>query len=234
MTSCRPSRVTSSPSFGDTTGTHGRFRVFRRHRVSNDGPGVGNPVSPAGISSVETAGSPKFLGDPNHPFAHAPRLRRDGTLQTGRRFPRRVFFRATAWPLLRERQRLSRGQDFRSSITWLSDSLSTLRHAGYLTQRKTRFRPLVKRYRTGFPPAGSQSKVSNSHHVNPPPPPSFLAQSPFLPFLSRQSCWSKSTYSRHPSLRTASNVTDHGAATVDSPLPIRPTSPLSCIGLFSA
>lgn len=124
-----------------------------------------------GSSSVETTGPPKFLGNPNRPFAHALRLRRDGSLQTN--------FRATAWPSLRERQRLSQ-RDLRSSITWLSDSLSTLRHVRYLTQRKTRFRPSVKRYRTGFPPAGSQSKVSNSHHVNLPPPPSFLAQSPFL------------------------------------------------------
>lgn len=113
-----------------------------------------------GSSSVETTGPPKFLGNPNHPFAHALRLRQDGSLQTN--------FRATAWPSLRERQRLSQ-RDLRSSITWLSNSLSTLRHARYLTQRKTRFRPSVKRYRTGFPPAGSQSKVSNSHHVNHPP-----------------------------------------------------------------
>ncbi len=52
-----------------------------------------------GSSSVETTGPPKFLGNPNHPFAHALRLRRDGSLQTN--------FRATAWPSLRERQRLS-------------------------------------------------------------------------------------------------------------------------------
>jgi hypothetical protein len=30
------------------------------------------------------------------------------------------------------------------------------------------------------------------------------------------------------------NVTDHGAATIDFPLPKRPTSPLPCIGLFAA
>lgn len=92
----------------------------------------------------------------------------------------RPDFRATAWPPLRERQRLSQRELSRSSITWLPDSLSTLRHARYLTQRKTCFRPLVKRYRTGFRPAGSQSKVSNSHHVNRPPPPSILAQSPLV------------------------------------------------------
>jgi hypothetical protein len=31
----------------------------------NDGPGVGHPVSPPGVSTVETPGPPKFLGNPN-------------------------------------------------------------------------------------------------------------------------------------------------------------------------
>ncbi len=33
------------------------------------GPGVGHPVSPAGVSSAETTGSPKFLGNLDCPFA---------------------------------------------------------------------------------------------------------------------------------------------------------------------
>src|SRR3954466_9518117 len=37
---------------------------------------------------------------------------------------------ATAWPLVGEQQRLPR-KVFRRSIAWLSDSLSTLRRAGY-------------------------------------------------------------------------------------------------------
>ena len=57
--------------------------------------------------SVETTGSPKFLGNPNYPFAHALRLRRDGHSRPPDARSRRLFFRATAWPLLRERQRLS-------------------------------------------------------------------------------------------------------------------------------
>ncbi len=69
---------------------------------------------------------------------------------------------------------------FRSSITGLSDWLSTLRRVRYLTRRKTRFWPLVKRYQTGFPPAGSRSKVSDSLTCHLPPSPSFLAQTPFL------------------------------------------------------
>ena len=50
-------------------------------------------------------GSPKFLGDPNDPFAHVLRLRRDGWFQTVD--AEASFFRTVAWPLLRERQRLS-------------------------------------------------------------------------------------------------------------------------------
>ena len=58
---------------------------------------------------------------------------------------------AAAWPLVIERQRLLRGV-FRRSIACLSDSLFTLRSAGCPAPRKTRFRPLVRRCRTGFPP----------------------------------------------------------------------------------
>ncbi len=57
-----------------------------------------------------------------------------------------------AWPLVCEQQRLPR-KVFRRSIAWLSDWLSTHHRVRYLPQRKTRFRPLVRRYRTGFPPA---------------------------------------------------------------------------------
>jgi hypothetical protein len=41
---------------------------------------------------------------------------------------------AVAWPLVCEKQRLPR-KVFRSSIAWLSDSLSTLRRVRYLTRR---------------------------------------------------------------------------------------------------
>ena len=59
---------------------------------------------------------------------------------------------AAAWPLVIEWQRLPR-KVFRRSIAWLSDSLSTLRSAGYPTPRKTRFQLLVRLCWTGFPPA---------------------------------------------------------------------------------
>ena len=64
-TSCRPSRRTSLPSFGGTTVSPGAFRLSRRHPARSGGPGVGHPVSPSVSFSVETTGTPKFLGNPN-------------------------------------------------------------------------------------------------------------------------------------------------------------------------
>ena len=92
----------------------------------------------------EATGSPKFLGNLNNPSA---------MFQTdaGRTACTRPYS-AAAWPLVIERQRLPR-KVFRRSIAWLSDSLSTLRRAGYPTPRKTRFQLLVRLYWTGFSPA---------------------------------------------------------------------------------
>ena len=54
---------------------------------------------------------------------------------------------------------------------------SCLRFAGRVThvRRKTRFRPLVKRYRTGFPPAGLLRKVSDLYSTFHPPFPRLLS-----------------------------------------------------------
>src|SRR5262245_52883507 len=110
-------------------------------------PGVGNPVAPAGISAEETTGSPKFLGN-RLSVCTCSTPTPAGPLTPDR-------YGAAAWPLVIERQRLPR-KVFRRSIAWLSDSLFTLRSAGCPAPRKTRFRPLVRRYRTGFPPARFQ------------------------------------------------------------------------------
>ena len=48
----------------DTTGSR-IGSLPRRLRAAAVGPGVGHPVAPAGIASVETTGSPKFLGNPH-------------------------------------------------------------------------------------------------------------------------------------------------------------------------
>ena len=68
--------------------------------------------------SEETTGPPKFLGNPNCPFAHVPIRRRQDCLH-------QTVHSAAAWPLVEQRQRLPR-KVFRRSIAWLSDSLSTL------------------------------------------------------------------------------------------------------------
>ena len=73
--------------------------------------------------SEETTGPPKFLGNPNCPFAHVPIRRRQDCLH-------QTVHSAAAWPLVEQRQRLPR-KVFRRSIAWLSDSLSTLRRTGY-------------------------------------------------------------------------------------------------------
>ena len=80
-TSCRPSRRTSLPSFG---GTSVALVLFAPRRTSAPSrPGVGNPVVSDRDVAEETAGSPKFLGNPDCPFAHVPiRLRQDCSHQT--------------------------------------------------------------------------------------------------------------------------------------------------------
>ena len=45
-------------------------------------PGVGNPVTPAGIITEETTGSPRFPGNPDCPFAMFSRRRQDCCHQT--------------------------------------------------------------------------------------------------------------------------------------------------------
>ena len=55
-------------------------------------PGVGHPVTPAGIIAEETTGSPKFLGNPDCPFALFSRRRQDGGHQTATVPPRGPWY----------------------------------------------------------------------------------------------------------------------------------------------
>ena len=123
MTSCCPSRRTSFPSLGDTSVALVLFRSPADEctaRAWSWSPGVsGRDVA------EETAGSPKFLGNLNHPFAHVPNRRRQDclhqTITVQQRGP---------WS---SKGKGSHDWVFRRSIAWLSDSLSTLRSAGYPT-----------------------------------------------------------------------------------------------------
>ena len=142
MTSCCSSRRTSFPSLGDTSVS---LVVFVPRRTSGPPrPGVGHPVSPAGIAE-EATGSPKFLGNLNDPFA---------VFQTdaGRTAGTRPFTVPQRGPWS-SYGRGSHDWVFRRSIARLSDSLSTLRSAGYPTPRKTRFQLLVRLSWAGFSPA---------------------------------------------------------------------------------
>ncbi len=161
-TSCRPSRRTS---FSFAWRYHGNTRSFAPGAVEcyGVGPGVGNPVPPTGIASVETTGSPMFLGNPHCAFAllSDPGGRTCQAITTRPRGPRS------------DHDEGSRIATFEAQSH--SFSAGCLRFAGWVTPppRKTRFRLPARLYRTGFPPAGFQQKVSNSRHVCHPPLPSF-------------------------------------------------------------
>jgi hypothetical protein len=166
MTSCRPSRRTSLPSFGGTSVALGRFAPRRPSAPPR--PGVGHPVTPAGNLRGDDRIS-QVPGEPQLSVCTCSHPTPAGLLAPD-------HYRAATWPLVFQKQRLPR-KVFRSSIAWLSDSLSTLRRVRYLPQRKTRFRPLVRRYRTGFPPAGFLRKVSDLlPYISSPFPKLCLAQ----------------------------------------------------------
>src|SRR5262245_2511795 len=120
MTSCRPSRRTSLPSFGGTSAPTRPLRSPADECTAEAwswSPGVSGRALVA-----ETAGSRKFLGHPDCPFAHVQ------STPAGLRSPDHGG--GAAWPLGSQKQRLPR-KVFRRSIAWPSDWLSTLRRAGY-------------------------------------------------------------------------------------------------------
>ena len=163
MTACRPPRRASLPSLG---GTSVALVLFAPGRTSAPPrPGVGDPVAPAGMCRGNDRLS-QVLGEPRLSVCACSPPTPAGPLAPDP-------YSAAAWPWVIERQRLLR-KDFRRSRAWLSDSLSTLRSAGYPAPRKTRFRPLVRRYRAGFPPARFRGKVSDLFPTSHPPFPSFL------------------------------------------------------------
>jgi hypothetical protein len=103
--------------------TRSRFRS-RRHRVRSLRRArslLTRPLHP-GIIHVETSGSPKFPGSLVCPFAHAH------ATPAGRAFP--TTYETPVLPPLIQRRRLRR-QYCRGSVTWLPNSLSTPRGAGY-------------------------------------------------------------------------------------------------------
>jgi hypothetical protein len=187
MTSCRPSRRTSFPSLG---GTSLALALFAPRRTSApSGPGVGHPVSPAGI----IRGNDRISQVPGEPQLSVCTC---SATPAGLLTPDHSG--AAAWPLVFQKQRLPR-KVFRRSIAWLSDSLSTHHQGRYLPRRKTRFRPLVRRYRTGFPPARFLRKVSK-----------------LFPYISSSS-FPKLLGTMKSTLRLSDNETQFGALELENP-----------------
>ena len=75
---------------------------------------------------------------------------------------------AAAWPPLREPRGLLQGTFEAQSHGFQARCLRFAVRVSP-TPRKTRFRPLARRYRAGFSPAGSQRKVSATHACSHPP-----------------------------------------------------------------
>ena len=122
MTSCRPSRRASLPSLGGTSVALGTFAPRRPSAPPR--PGVGHPVSPAGLLPRRRQDLPsswRISIVRLHMFLPTPA----GLLAPD-------HYGVAAWPPVGEQQRLLR-KVFRRSIAWLSDSLSTLRRVRYLT-----------------------------------------------------------------------------------------------------
>jgi len=149
LTSRRPSRRASFPSLG---GTSVALVAFAPRRTSAPPrPGVGDPVTPAGM---------------------LPRRRQDLASSWGTPIVRLPMFSPTpagllspdqygvaAWPLVQQKQRLPR-KVFRRSIAWLSDSLSTLRRVRYLTATQDSLPAVGQTLLDGLSPAGFLRKVS--------------------------------------------------------------------------
>src|SRR5215472_16881651 len=131
-------------------------RFAPRRTSAPPGPGVGNPVAPAGIIAEETTGSPRFPGNPDCPFAMFNRRRQDCCHQTA------TVQQRGPWYVK------SRGS-YERSFDSQSHGVRTrcLRFAGWVTppRRKSRFQPLVRRYWTGFHPQGPYERFRGASYI---------------------------------------------------------------------
>jgi len=161
-TSCRPSRRTSLPSLGHTTGTLAISLPAPPSVVTLD-LGLITRYPRPGLLPWRRQDLPRSWGTPSVllPCSSTPAGPSCQAFATRRRGPRYVHDEG------------SRIGTFEAQSHGFGTGC--LRFAGWVTPppRKTRFRLLAKLCRTGFPPAGFLQKVSNSHHVCYPPLPSF-------------------------------------------------------------
>jgi len=162
MTSCRPSRRASLPSLGGTTPA----LVFRPHAAERRRGRVSWSWSPGTSGrepSVETTGSPTFLGNPDCALAllcDPGRTAASGPCN------------AAARPPLCPRRRLPRLASFEARSHGFGTGC--LRFAGRVTPtpRKTRFRLLARLFRTGLVTRRVPSKGFTVYPTFVPPFPS--------------------------------------------------------------
>ena len=109
------------PSRGSTT-CHALFFAPHGTWRNTEGPGIFGFGNPGPNFQVETSGPLKFPGNPNDLFAHDPATP-DGP-------PPLTFAGHWRGPRCVQNEG-SNNLKFRSSIAWLSGSLSTLRREGY-------------------------------------------------------------------------------------------------------
>ncbi len=162
MTSCRSSRRASLPS---RRRYHPSARHFARsgiERCPGRSSGVVRPVSPAGHSSMETAGSPTFLGNPDCALALLSDPGRTGGIRPVsmlRRGPHSVHGRGSCM------------YSFRGSITRLRHWLSTLRRPGRPDATQDSLPAAGQALPDGLDyPQGSIERVHDGSYMDPPFP----------------------------------------------------------------
>ena len=147
------------------------FCPHAAERSAGESPGVGHPVPPAGNRSVETTGSPTFLGNPDCALAllfDPGRTDASGHAMR-RRGPRSVHHEG------------SRIRTFEAQSHGFGTGC--LRFAGRVapTPRKTRFRLLAKLFRTGLVTRRVPMKGFELYPTSQPPFPSSTWRKDILP-----------------------------------------------------
>jgi hypothetical protein len=176
MTSCRPFRRASFPSLGDTT----QALVFR--------PPCDRALPRAGLlelvtrylqpgtRSVETTGSPTFLGNPNCALA---------LLSDPGRTNASGHINASARPPICPPRRLPHSY-FRGSITRLRHWLSTLRRPGRPDTTQDSLPAVGQTLPDGLGyPQGSIERFHDVSYIDPPFPSSLVAQTGWPRAVSR-------------------------------------------------
>ena len=149
MTSCRPFRRASFPSLGGTSRSLVRF-AHRRTSVPPR-PGVGHPVTPAG----NPRGNDRTSQVPGEPRLSVCTC----SVDAGRTAYTRPLRCGSVALGMSTAKAPTKGISTLNSMAFELAAGTVRSMVGFAapvtrSPRKTRFRPLVRRYRTGFAPAG--------------------------------------------------------------------------------